>query len=152
MSVQPITKDVNPTSNGSNNSLKEKLLAHDKFDEGDSEEQQEESIACHLEDKVLPYSLSNEVIFFFREGIPVGLSSFLKWGAPPWFAMVMAGHTQQSESLQSALGYGRVFYNCTILMLIVGGCNYFATVIPGCIGAGRKERIPCYLRRSLLLV
>jgi len=64
----------------------------------------------------------------------------------------MAGHTQESESLQSALGYGRVFFNCTSLMILIGGCNYFTTVIPGCIGAGRKDRIPHYLRRSLLLV
>jgi len=104
------------------------------------------------EDDVPPYSFRNEVRFFFGKGIPLCLSAFLEWGAPPWFAMIMAGHTQNSESLQSALGYGRVFFNCTSLMILIGGCNYFTTVIPGCIGAGRKDRIPHYLRRSLLLV
>jgi hypothetical protein len=104
------------------------------------------------EDDVLPYSFVNEVRFFFGKGIPLGLSSFLEWGAPPWLAMIMAGHTQTSDQLQSALGYGRVFYNCTSLILLIGACNFFKTVLPGCIGAGRKDRIPNYLRRSLVLV
>jgi Na+-driven multidrug efflux pump len=66
--------------------------------------------------------------------------------------MIMAGHTQDGDRLQSALGYGRAFFNCTSLMILIGASNYFTTVIPGCIGAGRKDRIPNYLWRSLLLV
>jgi hypothetical protein len=60
-----------------------------------------------------PYSVRNEVRFFFAKGVPLGLSSVLEWGVPPWVAMFLAGHVQESAALQSALGYGRVFYNCT---------------------------------------
>lgn len=105
-----------------------------------------------LGDDVPPYSTYNEVRFFFSKGIPLGASALLEWGAPPMFAMVMAGHTEGSDALQSALGFARVFYNCTILM-VMGGCiwGYMGAVLPGCIGAGRKDRIPYYLKRSLLL-
>ena len=36
-------------------------------------------------------------------------------------------------------------------MVIVALSNYFATVVPGCLGAGRKDRLPNYFYRSLLL-
>jgi len=133
--------------------LEETLLDNDMLRERDSDGGLNQNmIKNDSDDEVPPYSFHNEVRFFFAKGVPLGLSAFLKWGAPPWFAMIMAGHTKNSDSLQSALGYGRVFYNCTSLMILMGGCNYFKTVIPGCIGAGRKDRIPHYLRRSLLLV
>ena len=45
----------------------------------------------------------------------------------------------------------RVFYNTTQIMVIVALSNYFATVVPGCLGAGRKDRLPNYFYRSLLL-
>jgi len=135
------------------NTLEDTLLDNDMLTEQVGEiGSKRDMITEDLEDDVPPYSFRNEVRFFFGKGIPLCLSSFLEWGAPPWFAMIMAGHTQNSEGLQSALGYGRVFFNCTSLMILIGGCNYFTTVIPGCIGAGRKDRIPHYLRRSLLLV
>jgi len=133
--------------------LEDTLLDNDMLTEHAGEfGSKPDMITKDLEDDVPPYSFQNEIRFFFGKGIPLCLSSFLEWGAPPWFAMIMAGHTQNSESLQSALGYGRVFFNCTSLMILIGACNYFSTVIPGCIGAGRKDRIPHYLRRSLLLV
>ena len=37
-------------------------------------------------------------------------------------------------------------------MPMLGMSNYVNTVIPGCIGAGRKDRIPNYLKRSVLLM
>jgi len=152
MSIQSILKhDVSTYSDS--NDLEVKLLVNDRltvdhFGGGS----QQEVTAEDSKDNVLPYSFRNEVRFFFEKGIPLGLSSFLEWGAPPWIAMIMAGHTPESRNLQSALGYGRVFFNCTSLMILIGARNYFITVLPGCIGAGRKERIPNYLRRSLLLV
>jgi Na+-driven multidrug efflux pump len=107
----------------------------------------------HMEEdsEELPYSVENEVKCFFRKGVPLGLAATLEWGAPPWAAMVFAGHTDDSRKLQSALGYARVFYNCTVLMVMVGlGYGYMTAVISGCVGANRSDRIPIYLRRSLL--
>lgn len=98
-----------------------------------------------------PYSLRNEVRFFFAKGLPLGLSSFLEWGIPPLFSMIMAGHTTNSAELQEALGYARVFFNITILMPMFGMFAYFATVVPGSLGAGRKDRLPVYFRRSMLI-
>jgi hypothetical protein len=98
-----------------------------------------------------PYSVRNEVEYFFRKGVPLGLAATLEWGAPPWAAMVFAGHTEEPARLQSALGYARVFYNCTVLMVLLGlGFGYMSSVIAGCVGAKRSDRIPIYLRRSLL--
>ena len=98
-----------------------------------------------------PYSFSYELRYFFYKGVPLGLSSILEWGVPPLFAMVMAGHAQDSATLQASLGFARVFYNTTQIMVIVALSNYFATVVPGCLGAGRKDRLPNYFYRSLLL-
>ena len=42
--------------------------------------------------------------------------------------------------------------NCTVLMTLFGMHSYINTVIPGCIGAGRTDRISHYFFRSLLLV
>jgi len=99
-----------------------------------------------------PYSVRNELRFFFHRGVPLGLSAVLEWGVPPWMAMFMAGHAAgNTASLQSALGYGRVFYNITSLMPMLGfGMSYISTVIPGCIGARRKDRIAKYFKRSLI--
>jgi hypothetical protein len=36
-------------------------------------------------------------------------------------------------------------------MALFGLTAYLQNVIPGCVGAGRADRIPGYLRRSLLL-
>jgi len=99
-----------------------------------------------------PYSVCNEISFFFNRGIPLGLSSLLEWGIPPWFTMIMAGRMPDSENLQAALGYGRVFYNITVLMVALGLCSYFFNVLPGCIGAERHDRIPMYFWRSVSLV
>jgi len=98
-----------------------------------------------------PYSFEHEVKYFFGKGIPLGLSAILKWGVPPLANMAFAGHTEGSADLQTALGYARVTYNIGCIMILLGFVSYFNNVIPGCIGAGRKDRIPTYLRRSLLL-
>ena len=98
-----------------------------------------------------PYSFAYELRYFFYKGVPLGLSSILEWGVPPLFAMVMAGHAHDSATLQASLGFARVFYNTTQIMVIVALSNYFATVVPGCLGAGRKDRLPNYFYRSLLL-
>lgn len=98
-----------------------------------------------------PYSPKNELQYFMSKGIPLGIAAFLEWGAPPWLTMFMAGHTEDSASLQAALGYGRVFYNCTVFMMLFGFSNYIGSVVPGCIGAGRKDRIPAYFQRGMLL-
>ena len=98
-----------------------------------------------------PYSFGYELRYFFYKGVPLGLSSILEWGVPPLFAMVMAGHAHDSATLQASLGFARVFYNTTQIMVIVALSNYFATVVPGCLGAGRKDRLPNYFYRSLLL-
>jgi Na+-driven multidrug efflux pump len=66
------------------------------------------------------------------------------------FAMVMAGQTENSEDLQASMGYGRLFYNCTTLMIMFGFCfGYFSNVVPGAVGAGRAARIPSYFVRSV---
>ena len=98
-----------------------------------------------------PYSLRNEVRFFFGQGVPLCASAVLEWGAPPLITMFFAGATPQSAHLQSALGYGRVFFNVSLLMVSIGMLQYLYAVVPGCIGAGRKDRIPHYFRRAVLL-
>eukprot|EP00494_Astrolonche_serrata_P024337 UN24595 len=65
--------------------------------------------------------------------------------------MFLAGHTENSADLQSAIGYGRVFYNITTLMTMFGCLNYIDTVIPGALGAERKDRVANYFRRSVIL-
>jgi Na+-driven multidrug efflux pump len=99
----------------------------------------------------LPYSLRNEVRFFFGQGVPLCLSALLEWGAPPLITMFFAGATPQSAHLQSALGYGRVFFNVSMLMVLLGMNSYIWNVLPGCIGAARKDRIPHYFRRAVVL-
>lgn len=99
----------------------------------------------------LPYSPANELRYFFSKGMPLGFAAFFEWGAPPWLTMFMAGQTPDSETLQAALGYGRVFYNCIVFMMLFGFSNYIGTVVPGCVGAARKDRIGGYLQRGALL-
>ena len=41
------------------------------------------------EEKEPPYSIRNEISFFFKRGIPLGLSSLLEWGVPPWYLMFL---------------------------------------------------------------
>eukprot|EP00940_MAST-03C_sp_MAST-3C-sp2_P003641 g3641.t1 len=98
-----------------------------------------------------PYSPKNEVAFFFRLGIPMGLSALCEWGVPPLAAMIFAGHASKDDSstLQAALGYGRVFYNCTCLMVVLGIMSYFYSSVPGLVGSKRRDRIPHYFRRSI---
>lgn len=103
------------------------------------------------DDEGPPFSLSNELKFFAYKGSALGGAAILEWGVPPLVAMLLAGQVKGSAQLQSALGYGRVFYNCTSLMVILALCNYFNTVLPGCIGAGRKDRIPHYFRRGMVI-
>jgi len=98
-----------------------------------------------------PYSARHEIEYFFGKGIALGLSSLLNWGIPPLVAMIFAGHTANSAQLQASLGYGRVWYNCTVLMPCVGMMGYCGNVFPGCIGAGRADRIPRYLQRGIAL-
>ena len=99
-----------------------------------------------------PYSLRNELWYFLSVGVPLGVSTVLEMGVPSVFAMVMAGHTPDSATLQASLGYGRTWYNCLVLMPMFGMINgYFGGVVPGCIGAGRADRIAGYLHRSVLL-
>ena len=104
------------------------------------------------EEIIEPYSFKYETWFFFSKGIPLLLSAVLEWGLPPWVAMAFAGHTKDSSTFQAALGYARVFYNITMLMTMFSMTNYFATVLPGAIGAGRHDRVRRYLHRSLLWV
>lgn len=59
---------------------------------------------------------------------------------------------EASVCLSRPSGTPQVFFNCTILMIMFGMCGYFMNVVPGCVGAGRKERIPHYFRRSMLIV
>lgn len=99
-----------------------------------------------------PYSLKYETWFFFSKGIPLLLSSFFEGGLPPLVAMIFAGHTKDSSNLQASLGYARVFYNITMLMIMFSMTSYFTTVLPGAIGAGRQDRVRRYLHRSLLWV
>lgn len=153
MSLQAVWKDE-VSHCDDRNTLKEKLLVNEMDIEQDFQKGSWLKVSTEnfKAEEVLPYAFWNEVRYFWEKGLPLGLSAILEWGVPPLFAMVVAGHTKNSESLQSQLGYGRVYFNCTSLIVMLGAINYFVTVVPGCIGAGRKERIPNYLRRSLLFV
>ena len=71
-------------------------------------------------------------------------------GVPPLFAMVVAGHTENSAPLQASLGFARTFYAIVALMPLQAMCAYFNAVVPGCIGAGRTDRLPRYFWRSML--
>eukprot|EP00405_Crypthecodinium_cohnii_P013691 CAMPEP_0206453460 /NCGR_PEP_ID=MMETSP0324_2-20121206/20556_1 /ASSEMBLY_ACC=CAM_ASM_000836 /TAXON_ID=2866 /ORGANISM="Crypthecodinium cohnii, Strain Seligo" /LENGTH=528 /DNA_ID=CAMNT_0053923749 /DNA_START=22 /DNA_END=1608 /DNA_ORIENTATION=- len=102
------------------------------------------------EDQAEPFSVRHEVKYFFGKGIALGLAAMLNWGLPPLVAMMFAGHTPNSAQLQASMGYGRVWFNCTVLMPSVGMFAYCSNVIPGCIGAGRPERIPRYLQRGII--
>ena len=42
----------------------------------------------------------------------------LEWGLPPLAVMMLAGRTSEPAKLQSALGYARVYYNVTTLMVL----------------------------------
>jgi Na+-driven multidrug efflux pump len=45
-----------------------------------------------------------------------------------------------------------VFFNTTLFMISLGLMGYIGVAVPGCIGAGRKDRIPIYFWRSVTLV
>lgn len=98
-----------------------------------------------------PYSLRNEVLFFLKMGLPLSLSALLSWGLPSIVGMVFAGHTDNSAHLQAAVGYGRVWYNCTTMVPTVSMLQYVNTMLPSCIGAKRQDRIGSYMRRSLVM-
>eukprot|EP00808_Paulinella_micropora_P022150 g11928.t1 len=119
-------------------------------EEKEEEEEEEEGKVDQVEDEP-PYSPRNEVSYFLKQGVPLALSAVLEWGLPPFIAMVLAGHTPDSPTLQASMGYGRVFYNITMLMPLLGCCQYIYSVLPGCVGAGRRDRIPRYLLRSMVL-
>lgn len=97
-----------------------------------------------------PYHWRYELWYFFRHGLPLGFAAVLEWGVPPVFSIVLAGHVPQSADLQASLGFARVFWSCSCNMVIWGLNAYILSVIPGCIGAGRMDRIPAYFWRSVL--
>ena len=111
----------------------------------------DDASSAHDASAARPYSLRNEVRFFFGQGVPLCASAVLEWGAPPLITMFFAGATPESAHLQSALGYGRVFFNVSMLMVLLGMNSYIWNVLPGCIGASRKDRIPHYFRRAVVL-
>lgn len=76
----------------------------------------------------------------------------LQWGVPPLANMAFSGHTENSADLQTSLGYARILHNTGYLMLMMGMMSYFQSVIPGCIGAQRMDRIPICVRRSMVFV
>ena len=111
------------------------FLGREHADDDEMDPLASASLTKEKEEDNLRFSFWNEVSFFFRKGIPLGLSSILEWGVPPWVAMIFAGQTEDSVLLQASLGYGRVFYNTFLLMpmllkplilsnqyLIRGGC------------------------------
>ena len=98
------------------------------------------------------YNFKYETWYFFSKGVPLMISAVLEWGVPPWAGMAFAGHTPHSRDLQAALGYARVFYNITTLMTLFSMTNYFCTVLPGAIGAGRYDRVRRYFQRSVCLI
>ena len=100
-----------------------------------------------------PYSLRVETWYFFRQGVPLVLSSILEWGIPPLAGMVIAGHVKDGSSatLQASLGFARIYYNVSCLMPCISLLAYIKAVVPGCVGAKRVDRIPRYFQRSMLL-
>lgn len=99
-----------------------------------------------------PYSLAAEITYFFRQGVPLVLASVLEWGVPPMTAMIIAGHVREgSSTLQASIGFARVYYNITCLMPCISLLAYIRTVVPGCVGAQRVDRIPRYFQRSCCL-
>jgi Na+-driven multidrug efflux pump len=99
-----------------------------------------------------PYSFANELRIFLLEGVPLFVFYILKQGVPPFFTMVVAGHTPDSATLQASLGFGRTFYNAVTWMPLKALTSYYENVVPVAIGARRDDRLPMYLRRSVLLV
>ena len=99
-----------------------------------------------------PYSFANELRLFLLEGVPLFVFYILKQGVPPFFTMVVAGHTPDSATLQASLGFGRTFYNAVTWMPLKALTSYYENVVPVAIGARRDDRLPMYLRRSVLLV
>jgi len=66
--------------------------------------------------------------------------------------MIFAGHVEEdSDELQTALGFGRVFYNCTMLMIMFGLLSYHYSGVPALVGANRRDRLPVYFFRSLII-
>lgn len=108
--------------------------------------------AAPVSEDVPPFSVAAEIRLFFRQGVPLVLSSFLEWGVPPLAAMVIAGHVKEgSTALQASIGFARIFYTVTYKMPCIALLAYMRAVIPGCVGAGRADRIPKYFQRSMVL-
>ena len=97
-------------------------------------------------------SLAAEVRQFLRTALPLSVASAFKYAAPPTFTMAIAGHIDVASSalLQEALGYAIMYYKIAASMPLLSCEAYFRSVVPGCIGAGRVDRLPRYLHRSLL--
>ena len=51
----------------------------------DLEDVVKDDVETQKGEKELPYSLRNEICFFFKRGIPLGLSSLLQWGIPSMY-------------------------------------------------------------------
>ena len=82
-----------------------------------------------------PYSFANELRLFLLEGVPLFVFYILKQGVPPFFTMVVAGHTPDSAKLQASLGFGRTFYNAVTMMPMKALTSYYGNSVPGAIGA-----------------
>lgn len=98
-----------------------------------------------------PHSVENEVRFFLKMGIPLSLSALLNWGLPSVVGMVFAGHTDDSAHLQAAVGYGRVWFNVTVMVPTISLMQYCWTMLPSCIGAKRQDRVNGFLCRSVVM-
>eukprot|EP00930_Biecheleria_cincta_P079024 TRINITY_DN6668_c0_g1_i2.p1 TRINITY_DN6668_c0_g1~~TRINITY_DN6668_c0_g1_i2.p1 ORF type:complete len:523 (+),score=56.01 TRINITY_DN6668_c0_g1_i2:32-1570(+) len=122
-------------------------------DAGDTPDHRQTGSDASLAQDELTFSYRNEVAYFIGKGMPMCFAAVMNFGIPPLLEMCIAGHIghEQSAYLQASLGYARLWYNVTSQMPLNSLLAYFSNVIPGCIGAGREDRIPSYLQRSILL-
>ena len=90
----PLLKDKEPAKP---ESLKLEDVVQDEAEKENDEKKEE---------KEPPYSIRNEISFFFKRGIPLGLSSLLEWGVPPWyfFYFILLQSLCLSERFKEILG------------------------------------------------
>ena len=83
-----------------------------------------------------------------RRANPVGTYSLSSYRILPLASSSASARTRTSP----VVGQEKTIGPGAILPSLTRSSSYFFAVVPGCLGAGRKDRLPNYFFRSIVLV
>merc|ERR1719253_1369120 len=101
-----------------------------------------------------PLNYGKEISMAWKIALPMGLQLICANAIMPFWAMYLAAGTtpeinrdgKDGEYLQSAMGFGRSWYNFTLLTPMATGFGYFMSTAPGTRAAGRPDRMPVLIK------